>query len=106
MLIFYDNSPNQPNLIWDDANETFTCIRANSSKTDSNTNILEVTVTNYEHIQYMEGHLNKDSAVGYIEQIKGTLSDEKQIALLDSTLKGALKQLNSYTAVELKMPGN
>lgn len=83
MLIYNDKTPGGVHLIWDDDNETFVSMRPESANAfHSETRVLEVTYTNYELIQYMEGHLDQQSAMEFAEKMKAKMSEEQYKRLL------------------------
>lgn len=84
MLIYNDKTPGGVHLIWDDDSESFISMRPESHDHYSETRVLEVTYTNYELIQYMEGHLDQQSAMTFAEKMKDKMSEEQYKRLLNA----------------------
>ena len=76
MIIAYDNMPGGVPVVWDDDNEQLLWFKADTGNDMGDTCPLEVTFTEYEHIQYMEGHLTKQAAMEIAAKYKDKLGDE------------------------------
>lgn len=79
MIIVWDNSPNQPGVIWDDANERLIAIRQNTEDIQAGYPA-EVLMCNYEMIQYIEGFLRPADAFAFIEKAKFKTPEDKELA--------------------------
>lgn len=64
MIVFWDNSPGTV-VLWDDANEQITVIRP-SNEDHQGQYPMEILVTEYEHIQFIEGMMSPQDAAKFI----------------------------------------
>ena len=76
-IIFHGNLKGQV-LLWDDAKKRLTCIRENTTSMEAPQRLKpwEITVTSYEHIQYMIATVDIDNVEKYLDAISYSNKDK------------------------------